>query len=121
MREHGTDTLSYFKLRRDLSHLWSADRRAFLAYRVEHGVLVVSGDPVGEPDALPELLRETLAFADLHGLQLAVVGASPGFAETCATRGLHSFYLGDEAIVETGALAPSRARRSRRSARPAIA
>ena len=102
VREHGTDTLSYFKLRRDLSHLWSADRRAFLAYRVEHGVLVVSGDPVGAPGAIPELLRDALAFADLHGLQIAVVGASAGFAETCSTRGLRSFYLGDEAVVETG-------------------
>jgi len=101
VREHGTDTLSYFKLRRDLSHLWSADRRAFLAYRVEHGVLVVSGDPVGAPDAVGELLRDALAFADLHGLQIAVVGASPGFAERCRPEGLRALYLGDEAVVET--------------------
>ena len=47
VRRHGDDTLAYFKLRRDQHYLFSPDRRAFLGYRVEAGVLLVSGDPVG--------------------------------------------------------------------------
>ena len=41
VRAHGRDTLAFFKLRRDTHHFLSADRTAFLAYRVENGVLLV--------------------------------------------------------------------------------
>ena len=34
--------------------------RAFLGYRIENGVLLVSGDPVGRRDALPGLVREAV-------------------------------------------------------------
>src|SRR5207253_11495020 len=66
VRAHGSDTLAFFKLRGDLRYLFSGDRRAFLGYRVERGVLLVAGDPVGEADALPGLLRETIGFGERH-------------------------------------------------------
>ena len=76
MRSHGDDTLSFFKLREDKQYLFSPDRRAFVGYRVENGVLLVSGDPVGPADALPALARELREFAEVRGLKLAVLGAS---------------------------------------------
>ena len=54
VREHGTDTLSFFKLRRDKHYLFDPERTAFLGYRVESGVLMVSGDPVGSRDAVAD-------------------------------------------------------------------
>ena len=50
------------------------DGRAFVGYRVEAGVLLVSGDPVGAADALPALFRRLGAFAEARGLKLAAVG-----------------------------------------------
>ena len=50
---HGAGTLGFFTLRNDNDYLFSDDGRAYLAYRVQHGVVVVSGDPVGDPDAGP--------------------------------------------------------------------
>jgi lysyl-tRNA synthetase class 2 len=101
VRAHGADTLSFFKLRGDLHHLFTADRRAFASYRIERGVLLVSGDPVGDPGALPALARDLRAFADVRGLRLGVVGAGESSQRLFATVGLRSLYLGDEAIVET--------------------
>jgi lysyl-tRNA synthetase class 2 len=101
VRAYGSDTLSFFKLRRDKHYLFSPDRRAFLGYRVENGVLLLSGDPVGPPEALPELLRAVCAFAAERGLRLGGVGASEGLLPLWEQAGLRSFYLGDEAIVET--------------------
>src|SRR2546423_4687841 len=37
VRDHGSDTLAFFTLRRDKHYLLSADGRAFLAYRIENG------------------------------------------------------------------------------------
>jgi lysyl-tRNA synthetase, class II len=72
-----------------------------LSYRIEAGVLVVSGDPVGPDAALPALVGEMRAFADERGLRIGVVGASDGFAALARRVGMHALYLGDEAIVAT--------------------
>jgi lysyl-tRNA synthetase class 2 len=101
VREHGSDTLAFFKLRRDMRYLFEPQGRAFLGYRIEGPVMVVAGDPVGPPEALPDLVRETFAFAETHGLRLAVLGAREGLLPLWRDAGLRSLYIGDEAIVET--------------------
>jgi lysyl-tRNA synthetase class 2 len=101
VKRHGRDTLAYFKLRNDQHYLFSPDRRAFLGYRVENGVLLVSGDPVGPDEALPELLRELGSFAEARDLRLAAIGVGERLRPLWAQLGLRSLYLGDEAIVET--------------------
>src|SRR3954470_2419097 len=97
VRSHGDDTLSFFKLRDDKQYLFSPDGRAFAGYRIESGVLLVSGDPVGPADALPALARELRAFAEVRGLKLGVLGASD---RALGLWGARSFYIGDEAVVE---------------------
>jgi lysyl-tRNA synthetase class 2 len=101
VRRHGSDTLAYFKLRRDKHYLFTDDQRAFLGYRIESGVLVVSGDPVGPADAIPALLRQLAVFAETRGLRLAVIGASAASRPLFEQLGLHALYMGDEAIVDT--------------------
>ena len=97
---HGTDTLSYFKLRSDKHYLWSDDGSSFLGYRIENGVLLVSGDPVGTRESVPELIGKALDHAELHSLRFGIVGASGSLAELCRAAGLRSLYIGDEAIVD---------------------
>jgi lysyl-tRNA synthetase class 2 len=104
IRRHGTDTLSAFKLRTDLRYLWSPDREAMLAYRLEAGTMLLAGDPVGPPEALAPLLDQALAFAHDHGLGFGAVGASEEFTMLARTRGVHRLYLGDEALLHTGAM-----------------
>jgi lysyl-tRNA synthetase, class II len=101
VRKHGRDTLAGFKLRDDLEYLFSPDRRAFLGYRVEGRVMLVSGDAVGPDDAVPGLIAEARAFADAHGLKIGAVGASAHAIKQWRAAGFRSLYLGDEAIVET--------------------
>ncbi len=98
---HGSDTLAFFKLRRDNQLFFGPGEGAFLAYRVSNGVLLVSGDPVGPPEALPGLMRSLRAFADERGLRVAVLGAGEESLPAYAELGLRSLYLGDEAIVDT--------------------
>jgi lysyl-tRNA synthetase class 2 len=101
VQTYGADTLAFFKLREDLNYLFTDDRRAFAAFRVEGGVLLLAGDPVGAPDALPELLREILAFAERRGLRIGGVGATEALLPLYEQAGLRALYLGDEAIVDT--------------------
>ena len=100
VRAHGHDTLSFFKLRGDKHYFFSGDRQAFVGYRIEGGVLLLSGDPVGPPDHLAPLLADVLAFAHERGLRLGAVGASERLRAAYEALGLRTIYLGDEAIIE---------------------
>lgn len=103
--EHGRDTLAYFKLRADAQHFFSADGAAFVAFRIESGVLLVSGDPVGPAESLPGLLRELAAFADVRDLRLGAVGASEAALGLWRDLGLRALWIGDEAMVDTAGFA----------------
>jgi lysyl-tRNA synthetase class 2 len=100
IQSHGTDTLSFFKLRADKHYFFSDDRDAFVGYRVENGVMLLSGDPVGAPDAFEGLLSQLRAFADARGLKLGAVGASEALCPLYERLGLRAIYLGDEAMIE---------------------
>jgi lysyl-tRNA synthetase class 2 len=102
VRAHGSDTLSFFKLRGDKQYFFSADRAAFVGYRIENGVLLLSGDPVGPPEAIRGLLSELREFAATRALKLGAVGASESLCEIYTEMGLRTLYLGDEAVIETG-------------------
>jgi lysyl-tRNA synthetase class 2 len=98
---HGRDTLAFFKLRKDNLLFFGPDRRAFLAYRMSHGIALVSGDPVGPADALPGLMESFRSFVAERGLRVAVLGAGEECLPVYSELGLRSLYLGDEAIVDT--------------------
>ena len=100
VRAHGADTLAFFKLRADEHYLFSEDRRAFVGYTIENGVMLLSGDPVGPPDAFPGLLAQARGFAEARGLKLGALGASESLRRLYEQLGLRTIYLGDEAIVE---------------------
>lgn len=99
IRQHGRDTLSFFQLRPDKHLFFSRDGRSFVGYRVEAGVLLLSGDPVGPPEAFGDLLLQVRAFARARGLRLGAVGASQAMLPLYDGLGLKTIYLGDEAVI----------------------
>src|SRR5206468_8191150 len=76
VRAWGVDTLAPFVLREDKSYFFTDDEAAFLAYRVIGGVAIVSGDPIGPPDASDELLRAFSDHAHRCDWRIAILGAS---------------------------------------------
>jgi lysyl-tRNA synthetase class 2 len=96
---YGSDSLSFFALRRDKSYFFSPTRRAFLAYRVVAGAALVSGDPVGDEAEFDALLAEFRRVAHAHGWRLAVLGASDAHLERYRALGLRPILLGEEAVM----------------------
>jgi lysyl-tRNA synthetase, class II len=96
---YGTDTLSYFALRHDKRYHYSADRSAFLAYRLIAGVAVVSGDPVGAEASVGDCLDDFLDYAAQRAWTVAVLGAAKAWLPRYAERGLRAHYEGDEAVA----------------------
>jgi lysyl-tRNA synthetase, class II len=98
--EHGVDTLAPFVLRSDKSYFFTPDERAFLAYRVIACVAVVSGDPIGEPDAVAELVPSFIRFAHERDWRVAVLGAGDRYLELYGKHGMRSLYHGDEGVID---------------------
>ncbi len=100
-RQGGRDSLGYFALRRDKSVVWSPSGKAAITYRVVQGVALVSGDPIGDPEAWPGAIHAYRRLVDEYGWTPAVIGCSElgaiVFRREC---GLAAIELGDEAIVD---------------------
>ncbi|MBO0803923.1 MAG: DUF2156 domain-containing protein [Nocardiopsaceae bacterium] len=94
------DSLGYFALRDDKNVIWSPSGKACVCYRVVSGVMLASGDPIGDPEAWPGAMAEFLDEADRHAWRPAVMGCSELGAEVwCREGNLTALELGDEAIV----------------------
>ncbi|MFE1558554.1 bifunctional lysylphosphatidylglycerol synthetase/lysine--tRNA ligase LysX [Streptomyces sp. NPDC058734] len=93
------DSLGYFATRRDKAVVFAPNGKAAVTYRVEAGVCLASGDPVGDPGAWTPAIDAWLAVARRYGWQPAVMGASEDGATAYARSGLSALQLGDEAIL----------------------
>jgi lysyl-tRNA synthetase class 2 len=88
-------------LRNDKSVIWSPTGKACVCYRVVSGVMLASGDPIGDPEAWPGAISPFLDEAARHAWAPAVMGCSEQGAEVwCREGGLAALELGDEAIVD---------------------
>ena len=104
---HGeNDSLGYFALRDDKSVIWSPTGKSCIGYRVVSGVMLASGDPLGDPEAWPGAIRAFLDEAARHAWVPAVMGCSELGAEVwCREGGLTALEIGDEAVVEVAGFA----------------
>ena len=93
------DSLGYFATRRDKSVIFAPNGRAAITYRVEVGVCLASGDPVGDPRAWPQAIAAWLALCEAYGWAPGVMGASATAAQAFNAAGLSALQLGDEAIL----------------------
>lgn len=101
---HGSnDSLGYFALRGDKSVLWSPSGKAGVTYRVVSGVMLASGDPLGDPEAWPGAMAAFVEEAERHAWVPAVLACGERAGEVWVREaGLTALELGDEAVVPIG-------------------
>ena len=102
LTKHGArDSLGYFALRRDKSVIFSPSGKAAIAYRVVSGVMLASGDPIGDVEAWPGAIKRFMEEAHRYAWVPAVMGCSEVGGEVWTREaGLDALEIGDEAIVE---------------------
>ncbi len=99
VRRHGAGTLDYFALREEKQYFF--DRDSLVAYAVLGGVCLVSPDPIGPVAEREHVWQAFQRFADSNGWPVAVMAAGEEWLPIYRGTGMHDFYLGDEAIVDT--------------------
>ncbi|WLP92800.1 bifunctional lysylphosphatidylglycerol synthetase/lysine--tRNA ligase LysX [Gordonia sp. NB41Y] len=95
------DSLAYFSTRRDKAVVFAPDGRAAITYRVELGVCLAGGDPIGDRDSWPGAIAEFLTQCERYGWHPAAMGASERGAEAYDAAGFGTLNIGDEAILHT--------------------
>ncbi|GGY10430.1 phosphatidylglycerol lysyltransferase domain-containing protein [Streptomyces hiroshimensis] len=102
LAKHGArDSLGHFALRRDKSAVFSPSGKAAVSYRVVSGVMLASGDPIGDVEAWPGAIEKFMELAKRHSWTPAVAGCSETGGEVWTREtGLDALEMGDEAIVE---------------------
>ncbi len=99
-RQGRRDSLGYFALRRDKSAVWSASGKAAITYRVICGVALVSGDPIGDPEAWPGAIAAYRELVEQYGWTPAAMCCSElGATVFKREYGLSALSIGDEAIL----------------------
>ncbi|MYY03505.1 DUF2156 domain-containing protein [Streptomyces sp. SID4913] len=100
-RHGGRDSLGHFALRRDKAVVFSPSGKAAVCYRVVSGVMLASGDPIGDVEAWPGAIERFMDEARAHSWAPAVMGCSETGGEVWTREtGLTALELGDEAVVD---------------------
>lgn len=94
---YSSGTLDYFALRDDKKYFFA--HRCVIAYANYGTVALVSPDPVGPETTRYQAWKEFVAFANSKGWVVAVLGADQTWLDAYQETGMHSTYVGDEAIV----------------------
>lgn len=98
VRRHGRGTLDYFALRDDKQFFFFRD--SLVAYAVYGGVALISPDPIGPAAERTETFSAFRSYAESRGWTIAIMGASQEWLPIYHAGGLHSIYVGDEAVVD---------------------
>ena len=95
------DVSGHFALRRDKGAVFSPSGKAAVCYRVVSGVMLASGDPIGDVEAWPGAIERFMDEARAHSWTPAVMGCSETGGEVWTREtGLIALELGDEAVVD---------------------
>lgn len=94
------DSLSYFALRENKNFMWSKNMKAVIPYSVINGVMVTTGDPIGDRESWPSAMSAFCTEAEAHAWIPAVYGCTEeaGLIWSRETD-FESLEIGDEAVV----------------------
>ncbi|MGC0330426.1 lysylphosphatidylglycerol synthetase-like protein (DUF2156 family) [Streptomyces sp. SAI-170] len=103
LEQHGgRDSLGHFALRRDKAVVFSPSGKAAVTYRVVSGVMLASGDPIGDVEAWPGAIERFMDEARAHSWTPAVMGCSETGGQVWTREtGLDALEPGDEAVMDT--------------------
>ena len=99
--ESGLDSLSYFVLRDNKTIIWSRNQKAAIAYSVINGVMITTGDPVGDRESWADAMENFIKEAEIHAWIPCIYGCSQYAGEVWVkVTGFSALEIGDEAVVE---------------------
>ncbi|HSX53422.1 MAG TPA: phosphatidylglycerol lysyltransferase domain-containing protein [Patescibacteria group bacterium] len=111
LERYGGSSEDFFKLwPHDKGYYLAAGNQAGLAFRVERGVALVVGDPVGQKVATAQLLTKFHELCRTNDWTPAFIHTEPKWSSFYKTNGYSLQKIGQEAILELGEFTQSTSR-----------
>ena len=105
LERNGTTALAYLTTWDGNSYWFSADGRSFVAYRVEGGVAITTGDPVGPPEDLAATVEEFVAFCNAENWTPCLYSTTEAVKDVTDGFGWPSLQVAEETVLPLGKLA----------------
>ncbi|HEY4991814.1 MAG TPA: DUF2156 domain-containing protein, partial [Nakamurella sp.] len=105
LEQNGTTALSYLTTWEGNSYWFTADGKSFVAYRVEGGVAITTGDPVGPPADLAGTTEEFVAFCNAENWTPCLYSTTDAVKEITDGFGWPSLQVAEETVLPLGKLA----------------
>ena len=105
LERNGTTALSYLTTWDGNSYWFPPDGRSFVAYRVEGGVSITTGDPVGPAADLAGTVEQFVAFCNAEGWTPCLYSTTESVREVTDGLGWPSLQVAEETVLPLGKLA----------------
>jgi len=105
LERHGITTLAYMTTWDGNSYWFSADGGSYVAYRVEGGVAITTGDPVGPAEDLPRTVDGFVAFCHDHAWTPCLYSTTEATKRVTDRLGWPSLQVAEETVLQLGSLA----------------
>lgn len=99
LKTHGNTGTSYMTLWKGNALFFTPGQRSYVAYRVNSGVAVALGNPIGAPDAIAETIVSFTKNADDHGWIPVFHAATQALLGSYKDAGYDALQIGEEAII----------------------
>ncbi len=111
-------TLDPFVVRWDKRRIYAHGGRAAVGFGFLYRVGLATGDPIGDPAAFDESIRNFVRYCQRMSHRPAALGPGQATSEIYQRYGLQAMYVGDEAVIDTPQFTLEG--RNRRNARQAV-
>lgn len=99
--EAQADSEDFFKLwPQDKSYIFSEDNQALIAYKIQQGVALVVGDPLGSKQSASELVAEFESFCVVNDWRPSFIHITPIWRKRLASQTYQTQLIGKEAVVD---------------------
>ncbi len=105
LERHGITALSYLTTWEGNSYWFTADGESFVAYRVEGGVAITTGDPVGPADKLDRAVHEFISFCNAEGWTPCLYSTTDAVKDVTDKLAWPSLQVAEETVLPLGKLA----------------
>ena len=105
LQRHGITTLAYMTTWHGNSYWFAADGESYVAYRVEGGVAITTGDPVGPAEQLERTVDEFVDYCSDHGWTPCLYSTTQATKRATDRLGWPSLQVAEETVLRLGSLA----------------
>jgi lysylphosphatidylglycerol synthetase-like protein (DUF2156 family)/membrane associated rhomboid family serine protease len=105
LQRHGTSSLSHLTTWAGNSYWFAPSGRTFVAYRVEGGVAITTGDPVGPPEDRQPALDAFVEFCGAHHWTVCLYSVTEAVKHVTDGYGWPSLQVAEETVLPLGSLA----------------